>query len=215
MRNYQESIDKIKASFTKEQLKTFQSIKALEKLELASLGSHDEEGYQIFTPEFIVRDMSAAVGDDILDPNKTVLEPTSGDGAFTTYILQKRLEASLESDDFESRSLQSLSTIYSIEMDKTLIERQRNNILTVIVNFAKDHNLTLDPTYYELAKCIITTNFMWAMFNSDIDITPIDCEVAYAMPKASKGKLQPLEMPVWEIKDGTASLHYEEAEINE
>ena len=84
-------LEQIKSSFKKEQLKVFNSIKPFDSLKLASMGHNDTEGYQIFTPDFIVRDMCAVVGNDIFDSSKNVLEPTSGDGAFTTYILQKRL----------------------------------------------------------------------------------------------------------------------------
>lgn len=89
--------------FTKSQLKTFDSITSFDSLHFSSMGRNDTEGYQIFTPEFIVRDMCTAIGDEIFDFSKTVLEPTSGDSAFTTYILRKRLETII--DDFKIESL--------------------------------------------------------------------------------------------------------------
>ena len=60
---------------------------------LADIGSNDQEGYQIFTPDFIVKDMIKLIGNDnVANINATVLEPTSGDGAFTVRILELRLK---------------------------------------------------------------------------------------------------------------------------
>lgn len=211
--NFISFIGKIKSQFKKSQLKTFDSITSFESLHLASMGHNDTEGYQIFTPEFIVRDMCAAIGDEIFDFSKTVLEPTSGDGAFTTYILRKRLETI--TDDFEINSLKALSTIYSIEMDKELIEKQRNNIFTLVKLFICENNIEVDESYYEMLKCIITTNFMWAMFNSNnpIDAGLFGTEVAYEMPKAQKGTFNSLEMPVWNINNDNIDLHMEGVDL--
>ena len=205
-------VEQIKASFKKEQLKTFDSIKELEEIKLASLGSNDVEGYQVFTPEFIVKQMTEAVGQDCLDFSKNILEPTSGDGAFTVYILQKRLEKALEGERFELDSLKALSTIYSIEMDKDLIKKQRDNVFTLFAKFLRDHAGEANPGYLDLAKCIITTNFMWAMFNSDFPSGGIWVEVAYKMPEAEKQNYKPLQMPVWNINQDQISLKYEEVE---
>ena len=60
-------VENIKASFKKDQLKVFDAIKELPEIKLASLGSNDIEGYQVFTPEFIVKQMTDAVGKDCLD----------------------------------------------------------------------------------------------------------------------------------------------------
>jgi len=113
MMDFTPFVENIKNKLSNTQIKTFDLIEAYDSLKLASLGSNDTEGYQVFTPEFIVKQMTEAVGPDILDFSKTVLEPTSGDGAFTTCILKKRLETI--SDNFEIESLKALSTIYSIE----------------------------------------------------------------------------------------------------
>ncbi len=204
-------LEQIKSSFKKEQLKVFNSIKPFDSLKLASMGHNDTEGYQIFTPDFIVRDMCAVVGNDIFDSSKNVLEPTSGDGAFTTYILQKRLEK-IDSD-FEIESLRALSTIYSIEMDKELIEKQRNNIFTVIKLFVEKKALEVDKSYFDMVKAIITTNFIWAMFNSDHPIGGLMVEAAYKMPNAAKGDFRPLDFPVWTISSNNISFHMEGVEV--
>lgn len=205
----------LQSEFSKTELKVFESIHCFDSIHLASMGHNDTEGYQIFTPEFIVKDMCAAIGDDILDFSKNVLEPTSGDGAFTVYIFLRRLEKALKGDNFELDSLRALSTIYSIEMDKELIEKQRNNILTAITLFIKNHKVKVSEGYFDVFKCIITKNFIWAMFNSDnpIDAGLFGTEVAYEMPKAEKNVFNPLNMPVWNISDNSIDVHEEGVEI--
>lgn len=208
-------VENIKASFKKDQLKVFDAIKELPEIKLASLGSNDVEGYQVFTPEFIVKKMTDAVGKDSLDFNKTVLEPTSGDGAFTVYILQKRLEKAAKDDDFGIASLKALSTIYSIEMDKELIEKQRDNVFTLIKQFVEKNGIEVGNGYLDLVKTIIVTNFMWAMFNSDeVNCGLLGVQVAYAMPNAEKKQQSGvyMQMPVWSIKPSGIALSYEEVE---
>ena len=203
------------SGFNKNELKIYESIQCFESIHLASMGHNDIEGYQIFTPEFIVRDMCAAIGDDILDFSKNILEPTSGDGAFTVYILLRRLEKAVKGNNFELDSLRALSTIYSIEMDKELIEKQRNNIFTAITLFIKDHKIEVSDGYFDVFKCIIVKNFIWAMFNSDspIDAGLLGTEVAFEMPKAEKNVFKPLDMPVWNISENNIDVHEEGVEI--
>ncbi len=213
--DYSDIVARLKASYTKEQLKYYDQIVEFDSLKLASMGHNDVEGYQIFTPGFIVKDMCAAIGDDIFDFSKNVLEPTSGDGAFTIYILNKRLEKALAGGNFELDSLRALSTIYSIEMDGELIVKQRNNILTLFKLFVKEHNIEVPTEYFEFVKCMILANFMWAMFNSDnpIDAGLFGTEVAYKMPDAEKGKFKPLDMPVWEISENDINMHEEGVDL--
>ena len=202
-----------KGLFKKDQLKVFDSIKEFESLRLAELGSNDVEGYQVFTPQFIVKQMAEAVGNDYLDFEKTILEPTSGDGAFTTFIVRQRLKKALEMGDFEINALKALATVYSIEMDKPLIEKQRNNIFTLIKQFVAEKGIDVDPYFFDMAKCIITTNYIWAMFNSDHPGGGLWVEVAYKMPEAEKGNYKPLEMPVWSISETDISIHYEGVDL--
>ena len=213
MMDFSPFVEQIKSAFKKEQLKVFDLIVAFDSLQLASKGYNDVEGYQIFTPDFIVRDMCAAVGDDILDFTKTVLEPTSGDGAFTTYILRKRLETIKK--DFEIESLKALSTIYSVEMDKELIEKQRNNIFTLVKLFILEKNIEVNHSYFEMLKCIISYNFIWGMFNSDnsIDMGLFGTEVVYKMPDAEKQKYKSLDFPVWDISSDSIKVYEEGVDL--
>lgn len=211
MTDYSKYVSEIKSKFNKAQLKAFDSIVAYNELKLAAGGSNDIEGYQVFTPRFIVKQMVEMVGNDILDFTKTILEPTSGDGAFTTYILSKRLETI--DDNAEIESLKALSTIYSIEMDKELILKQRNNIFTVFANWVRERDLEVNPSYSDMIKCIITTNFIWAMFNSDFPMDGLMVDVAFKMPEAQKNNYKPINFPVWTISNDLVTMHYEGVDI--
>lgn len=211
--DYLQIESKLKAKFNEQQIGFIDSIISYKSLQLASMGHNDIEGYQVFTPEFIVRDMCSSIGEDILDFSKTILEPTSGDGAFTVYIYRKRLETIKE--NFEIESLKALSTIYSIEMDKELIEKQRNNIFTLVSLYIKKFNIKVSNGYFNVLKCIIFKNFIWAMFNS---INPIDAgllgvEVIYEMPDANKGIFHSLNFPVWNIDEDDIDFHEEEVNL--
>lgn len=214
----EESVALIKSKFNKTQLGDFDVIKELDEIKLASMGLNDTEGYQIFTPEFIVKDMVKCIGEDeVFDIEKTVLEPTSGDGAFTVYILYKRFSKIFAEDkeNFVIKSLKALSTIYSIEMDKGLIVKQRNNIFTCAKQFIANNKINVEDSYFDLVKCIIVTNFMWAMFNVDNLINEFSLfspEIAYKMPDAKKGNFKSLDMPVWSIND-SIDVHYEGVDL--
>lgn len=215
---YSNFIEKIKNKFDCHQLDDFNNIVELDKINLASMGSNDIEGYQVFTPEFIVKDMIKGIGDkEVFDIEKTILEPTSGDGAFTVYILNKRLEKIWKDDkaNFEMKSLKALSTIYSVEMDKELILKQRNNIYTCVCQFIKNKKIDIDNSYFEIVKSIIVTNFIWAMFNSDkpIDMGLFGTEVIFKMPEAEKNDFIPLNFAVWDINDSEINFHEEGVDL--
>lgn len=170
----------------------------------AEHGEHDENGYQVFTPDFIVEGMIRAIGvDKVADPSVTILEPASGDGAFTGRILALRLEKLLGNEDcYRSESLRALSTIYSIEMDGDLIIRQRNNIFTVFAGYARNAGLEGDAEYLMLAKRIIAWNFFWGKTAVEdphsLFLVP---SVAYPMPEEAEGSRNPLRFPVWSIHE--------------
>lgn len=186
-----------------------------QKVNLSYGGANIDENYQIFTPEFIVKDMVKAIGEDVIvDNTKNIFEPTSGDGAFTTYILKLRLEkALLSKETFIVNLLKSISTIYSVEMDNTLMSKQRCNIYTLIKIFLADNKIEIDNKLDELIKLMISTNFIWGMTNIENEVFSLfSSEVVYQMPVNNKC-YEAIQFPVWEITDDLKiSLHYEEVE---
>lgn len=193
------------------------SINPLEQVVLKECGSNNNlDNFQIFTPRFIVDDMIKAIGvENITNNEYRILEPTSGDGAFTCRILELRLNriTSESRDDIFRETLESLSTIYSIEMDEGLIKRQRDNIYTISVDFLESKDVRLNEDEDLLLRLVISLNFVWGMTNMDNPPTLLICEVAYEMPAAEKNKFRSIDFPVWEFKKDSVSLHYEAPEV--
>jgi hypothetical protein len=149
-------------------------------------GENDSDNFQIFTPRFIIDGMINTIGNEyITDITKTVLEPASGDGAFTVRILELRLKKIIkDKDNYLVNSLRALSTIYSIEIDKKLVDKQRNNIYSLLSFYAKKSATVLSKEYIELAKEILNTNFIWGETNIYHEINdPFGPIVGWYMPK--------------------------------
>jgi len=190
---------------------------------LTNGGSNDQEGYQIFTPEFIVKDMIKLIGNEFVSEiDKTILEPASGDGAFTVRILELRIKKLKNDKDYLKKSLIALSTIYSIEMDEELIKKQRNNIFSLIIFLAKKYNHTLDDEYLLVTKKIILTNFIWGETNIDRPLKYKGEAMGWYMPTSIKGKSTKTEknrirFANWQIstKISDSSFEYEDWEAND
>lgn len=149
--------------------------------------------------------------ENITNLEYTILEPTSGDGAFTTYILEQRIRKYLnEKEKIFYYILKSLSTLYSVEMDRQLLLRQRCNIYTTIINLLNEINYDLSAFQENMIKYMIVTNFIWGCFNIEEPIyTIFNSTVVYKMPR-KKNIDEIIEFPVWKIsEDLTISLHYE------
>jgi len=152
-------------------------------------GLNDQDGFQIFTPEFIVKDMLKLIGNDnIIDIYKTVLEPASGDGAFTVRIMESRLHHIKHDEKYIQKSLVALSTIFSIEMDEELMIKQRNNIYSLLLVSAKNAKHELTDDYLSIAKKIILTNFIWGETNIDKPLKYKGEAIGWYMPTIVKNK---------------------------
>jgi len=184
-------------------------IKENENLEL-NLSEYGINNTQIFTRRTDIDKMIASIGIDyIKNPATTILEPTSGDGAFTTRILEIRLEAFKEKsiEEFLLLSLKALSTIYSIEYELANLEVQRNNMYTLMIKYLKEHLLTEDDQKYfnsketkwkKLVKEIIFYNIIWGATSTELDP---DYKVS---DRPVLGKYRSNDMPIvirsWDIK---------------
>lgn len=128
----------------------------------------DRFGHQVFTRKADIDKMINSIGrENILNFDTTILEPTSGDGAFTVRILEERLDTIKE--NFELESLKAISTIYSIEYDAKTCWIQRNNLYTVLIRsyekFLNDkEDKTKHPQWDELVRKIIFDNIIWGEF---------------------------------------------------
>ncbi len=207
-------------SIAKKNKKMFSEIKTidlLDRVELQTCGNNKNfDNFQIFTPKFIVDGMIKAIGEGyVSDFNHTILEPTSGDGAFTCNIFELRLKNNISDDtkDIFTTLLRCLATIYSIEMDKDLIIKQKNNIYTIAKKFLSNKNILLNQDEDDFLKILISLNFIWGETNIKTEIKPLLCEVAYKMPNKGKNADISIDFPVWNFDNGKVSLHFEEPEI--
>lgn len=193
------------------------SIKLLDEVALKTCGSNEDlDNFQIFTPEFIVNDMIKAVGtSNVANNTFNILEPSSGDGAFTCRILELRLDknVSKNTENVFEDLLNCLATIYSIELDEKLIEEQRNNIYTVAIQFLKNRKVSLSESEDATLRLLIHSNFIWGETNIYQPPTFLVCDVAYKMPEASKKKYKSVLFPVWNFSNRKVSLHYEAPEV--
>ncbi len=88
---------------------------------------------QVFTPMTLVKKVvDSYVPEVLFNPSYTVLEPAVGDGRFLTYILHHRL---LQSQDTQ-HVIQSLSTLYGIDIQKENVLKTRNELLKTITLIA-------------------------------------------------------------------------------
>lgn len=132
---------------------------------------------QIFTRTEEVDIMISSIGENIIsDINTTVLEPTSGDGAFTVRILEKRLNNIMKSKDYFIQSIIALSTIYAIEYELETILIHRNNLFSLMLNkfdevySSNDSNIELFKEAYSLViKRIIFENIVCGSFHTALD----------------------------------------------
>jgi hypothetical protein len=156
------------------------SIKENPELEL-DLSEYGINNTQIFTRKVDIDKMLNSIGlDYIKNPETTILEPTSGDGAFTTRILELRLEAFKENtiEQFLISSLKALSTIYSIEYELPSLEVQRNNMYTLMIKYLNEHLITDEDKKYfgqketqwkNTVKQVIFYNIIWGATSTKMD----------------------------------------------
>ena len=197
-----------KILFTQEKLDSIRCIDGYPNFSAGGL--NDPEGFQIFTPEFIVKDMLKLIGkDNINDIYKTVLEPASGDGSFTVRILESRLEKIKDDENYLQKSLIALSNIFSIEMDEELIIKQRNNVYSLLINNAKNSKKEITEDYLLLAKKIILSNFIWGETNIEKPLKYKGEAMGWYMPTIVKNKSKKtdknrIQFANWKI---TQSIH--------
>jgi hypothetical protein len=177
------------------------------KLDLSEYGINNT---QIFTRKVDIDKMIESIGlDYIKNPETTILEPTSGDGAFTTRILELRLENFKDEnlEGFLLKSLTALSTIYSIEYELASLEVQRNNMYTLMIKFLCSHIVTeedkelfakKEEKWKKLVKEIIFYNIIWGATATELDPDYL------INTSPSLGKYRSNDMPIvirkWDIK---------------
>lgn len=119
---------------------------------------------EVFTPQFLVSQMldciDLAVGNRLLK----VLEPACGDGNFLIEIFERRLRAiaaaDLSTPDAEFASLQALSTLYGIDIDKINVEECRARLSKRLAVFLEDVGSDSKKAALKAADAILATNVL-------------------------------------------------------
>jgi hypothetical protein len=84
---------------------------------------------EVFTPEWVVRDMcdmlqAENAGRDVFAPETTFLEPSCGDGAFILEILRRKFERCKCRRDYTG----ALESVYGFEIQADNVERCIQNV---------------------------------------------------------------------------------------
>jgi hypothetical protein len=166
-------------------------------------GQNNDDNFQIFTPEVIVNQMLDIIGQgNVTNLNHKILEPSSGDGAFTVRILDRRIKQILnEKLPFEANILKALSTIYSIEMDEILLLAQRDNIRQLILYYSYLEKHSLSQPFLEYLEEILKYNIIWGETNikEEISDSLFGVEIGWYMPNKDYSK--PIKFYSWIISD--------------
>jgi hypothetical protein len=130
---------------------------------------------EVFTPKNIVDAMVTLPGLDeqILLPTTTVLEPSVGEGAFLSNILQRRLNALAEQypndlGRIENYGLLAISSLYGVELLEDNVKKCAINVYTVFHDFYLENceKLNKEPkeNVLESAKTIVSINIVQGDF---------------------------------------------------
>lgn len=95
------------------------------------------------------------------DLDATFLEPSAGEGAFLTEIVDQRIDYvdRLGMQDWKLHALQGLSTIYGIEfLDDNLMICRQNMVQVVEDHYTPNFGLLLDMDFLTQAEAIIKSN---------------------------------------------------------
>lgn len=85
---------------------------------------------EVFTPEWLVKDMCDMLPDDAWnDISKTFLEPSCGTGNFLVEILRRKLDICKDTDD----CFTALGSVYGVDLMQDNIEESKERMLEIFV----------------------------------------------------------------------------------
>ncbi len=117
---------------------------------------------EVFTPEWLVRDMLDLVKDESERIDSRFLEPACGSGNFLVVVLQRKLagvDARYGASEFERRhyALLALMCIYGVELLADNIAECRANLLEVL---AEHLHLDASDDLYHAASYVLARNLV-------------------------------------------------------
>jgi hypothetical protein len=122
---------------------------------------------EVFTGKREVEAMLDLVGDDIFLPNKTILEPSCGNGNFLIEILLRRLDYIAKRNykkkaDYERNVLITLSNLYGIDIMEDNIDDCKKRMYNEIVSqYSLNRNTeSPDDIFIKNVKEILLTNII-------------------------------------------------------
>lgn len=84
---------------------------------------------EVFTPQWLVKDMCDLVDSEIRDINKKILQPSCGNGNFIMQLLKRRLEIKDLNKDY---ILASIKTLYGVDILEDNIKETKQRVLDYI-----------------------------------------------------------------------------------
>ena len=119
---------------------------------------------EVFTPAHVVEAMLDLVKDESERVDSRFLEPACGEGAFLRQVLVRKLatvQKRYGKYEFERRhyALLGLMCIYGIELLEDNVQRCRNNLAEIFVQFINDPS---DATWEVAARAVMDVNIVQA-----------------------------------------------------
>lgn len=145
---------------------------------------------EVFTPDWVVNLMLDQVKKQTDDIYATFLEPSAGEGAFLTAILERKLERVRRQFDkkfWKPKSLFALASIYGIELLEDNLLYARQHLLDTFIAFHQEnkHNISKTTNLYQSAKFIIEKNIVWG--NTLMRLRPDGEEIMFSEWRRVKG----------------------------
>lgn len=120
---------------------------------------------EVFTKDREVNAMLDLVKDHSFNINSTFLEPACGNGNFLVEILNRKLQTVFNSytklEDVELHILQSVSSIYGIDIQKDNCEEARKRMYQLIVNeYRTTYSKNLDKEVLYSIQYVLSLNII-------------------------------------------------------
>jgi len=96
---------------------------------------------EVFTPDFVVRQMLDNLPENIWESGKTFLEPACGEGAFLKEIYKRKLKnipSQISQQDWEFRAAIETSAIYGIELLYDNAQLCHQNLFHILRDFYRE-----------------------------------------------------------------------------
>lgn len=120
---------------------------------------------EVYTAEREVNAMLDLVADQVINPQKTFLEPACGTGNFLAVILQRRLNTIYQKHkkiqyDYELNAITAISTLYGIELLPDNVAECRERLLTIFQNHYTTHFKKANPRCLDVARFFLSKNIL-------------------------------------------------------